>query len=67
MYGRRKVEKMPDFSMCVENNCKRSKDCRRHADSGTKPCSNQAWGASNDVNDCKYYMPTKGDKDVENH
>jgi len=28
---------MPDISMCAATKCPRSKECYRHADSGTKP------------------------------
>ncbi len=28
---------MPDISMCAASACPRSKECYRHADSGTKP------------------------------
>ena len=49
---------MPDFSMC-DAECSSSRLCRRHADSGTKPCDWQPYTEFKPDGDgqCGFYMP----------
>ena len=55
---------MPDITMCIATNCKKSTTCRRHEDSGTKPniyvqswCnfSKEECAAHDPVKGCRYY------------
>ena len=54
---------MPDFAMCVLDDCPFSKCCRRHLDSGTRPDPMQAWsffikrGPATDPNNCDGWWP----------
>lgn len=51
---------MPDFTMCNKK-CPKSKTCQRHPDSGTEPDKYwQSW-SSFDVENCKFYEPTRQD------
>ena len=50
---------MPDISMCVMA-CPKSRECRRHEDSGTVPDERwQAWGSGIPGDDCPIYWPAK--------
>ena len=60
---------MPDITMCIATNCKKSSTCYRHKDSGTKPDPYwQSWcnfskEESTDpdpVEGCHYYWKKEG-------
>lgn len=54
---------MPDISMCGDESCPFSSQCRRHTDSGTVPHQNQSWmlwekiGPPTDPNNCNGWYP----------
>lgn len=67
---------MPDISMCDNPMCLRSKMCKRHPDSGTKPSDWQSWAAygslksghtgvswpTEKIDGCDAYWPWKMDE-----
>lgn len=49
---------MPDITMCGRNYCPKSKECKRHTDSGTKPSKPHQWyGYFDWVADSSCFMP----------
>ena len=55
---------MPDISMCDVTNCNKSKTCRRHPHSGTRPDGDhQYWLLMQTVPDnCELYWEIKKEK-----
>ena len=49
---------MADITMCASVECKDSRECYRHPDSGTKPSGHQSW-AKFDEGGCEEYIPIK--------
>ena len=51
---------MPDITMCMQDDCTRSKTCYRHKDSGTKPSEfMQSYFLGGDPENCEWYWPTR--------
>lgn len=48
---------MPDFAMCIETGCPKSKQCKRHSDSGTKPGVYQSYAGFDYANGCEEFWP----------
>lgn len=51
---------MPDITMCMQDDCTRSKTCYRHKDSGTKPSEfMQYYFLWHNPANCEWYWPTR--------